>query len=245
MRILIVDDEAPARRRLHTLVDAVGGHQVVGEAGDGERALAACDQLQPDVVLLDIRMPGLDGLEMAGRLAGRSRPPAVIFVTAYGDHALEAFERAAVDYLVKPVRRDRLAVALSRARRLTLAQLQGLRDEEAPSSRQHILCRRRQGLELIPVASVRYFMADQKYVTVVHAQGEDLIEDSLKSLEGEFGDRFVRIHRKTLVARDCLVGLERSPEGRCFALLREGGPPLEISRRHLTRVREALEDAIG
>jgi len=244
MRLLIVDDEAPARRRLRTLVDAVGGHQVVGEAGDGERALQACERLQPEVVLLDIRMPGLDGLEVAGRLATAARPPAVVFVTAYGDHALEAFERAAVDYLVKPVRRDRLALALGRARRLTRAQLESLREDGLSTAREHILCRRRQGLELIPVASVRFFMADQKYVTVVHAEGEDLIEESLKSLEQEFGERFLRVHRKTLVARDSLVGLERGTDGRCHVLLREG-PALEVSRRHLARVREALEDAGG
>ncbi|MGD8711129.1 MAG: LytTR family DNA-binding domain-containing protein [Ectothiorhodospiraceae bacterium] len=244
MKILIVDDEAPARSRLATLIKAVGGNDIVGEAGSGEEALTAVDRYRPDVVLLDIRMPGMDGLEAAARLSQMSRPPAVIFVTAYGDHALEAFDTAAIDYLVKPVRRDRLAAALQRARRLNRAQLEALVTPGCDDAgRQHILCRRRSGVELIPVESIRYFMADQKYVTVAHAQGEDLIEDSLKQLETEFGDRFVRIHRKSLVARDRLLGLEKGSDGRVYAVLQDSDDRLEISRRHLPRVRSLIRGA--
>lgn len=245
MKILIVDDEAPARGRLVTLVRAVGGHEVIGEAANGVEAIECCGRWQPEVVLMDIRMPGMDGLEAAARLSRLDQPPAVIFVTAFGDHALDAFETAAIDYLVKPVRRDRLAAALGKARRLNRAQLEALQSSAEEPGRQHILCRRRSGIELIPIASVRYFMADQKYVTVKHSEGEDLIEDSLRQLEEEFGDRFVRIHRNALVARDRLVGLERRPDGRCYAVLRDSEEQLEISRRHLPSVRSLLRGAGG
>jgi len=244
MKILIVDDEAPARARMASLVDAVGGHQVVGEACNGREALDAAARLNPDVVLMDIRMPGMDGLEAASRLVRQSSPPAVIFVTAFGDHALEAFETAAIDYLLKPVRRDRLAEALGKARRLNRAQLDALAEASVDESvRQHILCRRRGGLELIPIENVRFFQADQKYITVNHIGGEDLIEDSLKRLEQEFGDSFVRIHRNALVARRSLLGLEKGSDGRPCAVLRETDQRLEVSRRHLPKVRDLLRES--
>ena len=242
MKILIVDDEAPARGRLTTLVRAVGGHEVVGEAANGAEALQCCARRQPEVVLMDIRMPGMDGLEAAGRLGQLDQPPAVIFVTAYGDHALAAFELAAIDYLVKPVRRDRLASALSKAQRLNRAQLEALRLPQKPRGREHILCRRRRGVEVVPIANIHYFMADQKYVIVKHSDGEDLIEDSLRQLEEEFGRRFLRIHRKVLVARVRLIGLEKRPDGRCYAVLLDSDERLEISRRHLPQVRGLLRE---
>lgn len=243
MKILIVDDEAPARGRLAALVRAVGGHDVVGEAASGAEALQCCGCWQPEVVLMDIRMPGMDGLKAAARLSHFDQPPAVIFVTAYGDHALAAFESAAIDYLVKPVRRERLAAALAKARRLNRAQLEALQLPATALGRQHILCRRRCGVELVPIGSIHYFMADQKYVIVRHTDGEDLIEDSLRQLGDEFGDRFVRIHRKVLVARARLVGLEKRSDGRCYAVLLGRDERLEISRRHLPRVRNLLRGA--
>jgi two-component system response regulator AlgR len=227
-----------------SLVDAVGGHRVIGEATNGRDALNAAERLEPDVVLMDIRMPGMDGLEAATRLARQSSPPAVIFITAFGDHALEAFETAAIDYLLKPVRRDRLAEALHKARQLNRAQLDALMETEASEGgRQHILCRRRGGLELIPIETVRFFQADQKYITVNHEGGEDLIEDSLKRLEEAFGDSFVRIHRNALVARKCLQGLEKGSDGRPCAVLRDTDQRLEVSRRHLPRVRDLLRNS--
>ena len=241
MKILIVDDEVPARSRLRSLVDAIGDHQVIGEAGNGLDALAACERLRPEVVLLDIRMPGMDGLEAAARLCVAAEPPAVIFVTAYGDHALAAFEAEAVDYLLKPVRRERLAEALKKARRLNRAQLDALTEARAQPDegkpREHLLCRRRGMLELIPIDEVRFLQADQKYVTVNHLQGEDLIEDSLKRLEEEFGDRFVRIHRNALVSRYHLGGLERDRDGQYFARVRDWDGQLEVSRRHVAEVK--------
>lgn len=241
MKVLIVDDEAPARSRLRTLLQSVGDHEVVGEAATGEQALDACQQLAPDLVLLDIRMPGMDGLEAAARLSLAPRPPAVVFVTAYGDHALKAFETEAVDYLLKPVRRERLAEALKRACRLNRAQIEALSavEPEVDPSREHLLCRRRGNLELIPLDEVRYFQADQKYVTVNHLGGEDLIEDSLKRLEQEFGERFVRVHRNALVAQEFIGGLERV--GNQYSLrVRDTEVQLEVSRRHLPQLKALL-----
>lgn len=243
MRILIVDDEAPARSRLRMLVEGLGEHEVVGEAGSGQAALDACRDGDVEVVLLDIRMPGIDGLTTAARLSQLERPPAVIFVTAHDDYALEAFETAAIDYLLKPVREQRLATALERARQLNRPQLEALQGETEDGGREHILCRRPAGAELVPIDDVAYFLADQKYVAVHHSGGEDLIEESLKQLESEFGDRLVRIHRKALVARDRLAGIEKGDDGRHYAQIKGRDDRLEISRRHLPHVRRLLKQA--
>jgi two-component system response regulator AlgR len=240
MKILIVDDEAPARQRLAGLVQAVGGHELVGEAATGADAVAACERLKPDVVLLDIRMPGGDGLAAAARINRIAEPPAIIFVTAFGDHALAAFDAEAVDYLLKPVRRERLSEALQKARRLNRAQLKALQQTASDGRRQHLLCRRRGDLELIPIDDVRFLQADQKYVTVNHLGGEDLIEDSLRQLEDEFADRFFRIHRNALVAHRYLIGLERSRDGRYQVRLHGCETPLEVSRRHVAAVKELV-----
>lgn len=239
MRILLVDDEAPARQRMAKLLQSLDGYTLIGEAATGSEAVTACEQLKPDVVLLDIRMPGGDGLEAARYINLMSEPPAIVFVTAFGDHALAAFDAEAVDYLLKPVRRERLASALQKARRLNRAQLKALqqtRDDE----RKHLLCRRRGDLELIPVDDIRYLQADQKYVTVNHLGGEDLIEDSLRQLESEFSDYFFRIHRNALVSYAYLSGLERSQDGGYQVRLRGCEDALEVSRRHVAAVRELV-----
>ena len=240
MKVLVVDDEALARERLRALVLELPGTEVVGEAANGLDALRRCSELTPDVVLLDIRMPGADGLEAARHLAGFERPPAVSFTTAFGEHALEAFDAQAVDYLVKPVRRNRLEQALARAARLTQAQLAALHPE---GGRTHLSARRQGEIELIPVEEVLYLQADQKYVTVRHREGEALIEDSLKTLEEEFDDRFIRVHRGALVARAALAGLERGDDGVCRVRLRGCTERLEVSRRHLAELRQLLREA--
>ncbi|MDZ7810459.1 MAG: LytTR family DNA-binding domain-containing protein [Arhodomonas sp.] len=240
------DDEAPARQRLAAMIAELGDWEVAGEAADGDQALAQVDRLRPDVVLLDIRMPGPSGLEVAARLSQMSHPPAS-GGRRHGDHGshCQAFETAAIDYLLKPVRSERLAAALERAQRLNRAQLEALQLSADNDGREHILCRRRSGIELIPVDSVRYFMADQKYVTVNHERGEDLIEDSLRKLEDEFKGRFVRIHRKasgSSAMASSSVGLETG-RTRMHAVL-EGTPDrLEVSRRHLPQVRGLLRAA--
>jgi len=242
MDVLIADDEPLARERLAALLAELGGHRVIGAVGDGRSAVDACEGQPPDVVLMDIEMPEMDGLEAARHLAGMASPPAVVFCTAYDEHALAAFEAAAVDYLLKPVRAERLAAALQRAaeRRAGRRQSVGV-PALAGRARNHLAARLRGSLRLIPVADIRYLQAEEKYVVVHHARGEDLVEDSLKGLEAEFAGRFLRIHRNCLVAREQFSELRRSPEGVVHAVLRDGGAVLEVSRRCLPGLRDELK----
>jgi len=240
MKVLVVDDEPLARERLAALVRECAGAQVVGDASDGRAALEAAMRLQPDIVLLDIRMPVMDGLEAARHLATFEHPPAVIFCTAYDEHALAAFDAGAVDYLVKPVRLERLRGALERARRFGAAELARVRSAGAPAQRGHLCARVRGNLVLVPVADIVYLLAEDKYVVVHHSKVEVLIEEALKSLEDEFADRFVRIHRNCLVARDRLTGLTRSAEGTIYAELEGSTATLEVSRRNLPGLRKLV-----
>jgi two-component system response regulator AlgR len=241
MKLLIADDEGPARLRLQALVGEIGGWQLAGEAGNGREAVERAVELDVDAVLLDIAMPVMDGLEAARHLARLERPPAVVFCTAYDEHALAAFDAAAVDYLVKPVRRERLAEALERARRARVAGAVAPPPPEAVArQRTHLSARMRGSLRLIPIEDVHYLQAEEKYVLVHHARGEDLIEESLKSLELEFGDRFQRIHRNCLVASEEFLELRRLPDGQVQAVLRHGKAPLEVSRRCVAGLRERL-----
>jgi two-component system, LytTR family, response regulator AlgR len=238
LKVLIVDDEAPARERLRSLLAEVPDVEVIGEAVSGEEALAYTHDLAPDVVLLDVRMPGMDGLEAARHLNVLEEPPAVIFTTAYDEYALEAFEAHAVGYLLKPVRKEQLAASLARAGRLTRAQLQKLAAAGGEGRRSHIAARRREGVRLIPIEEVQYFLAEQKYTTVRHVGGEDLIEDSLRLLESEFSAAFVRIHRNALVGVKHLERIERNAEGQYFVHLRGCEAPLQVSRRMAAELKE-------
>lgn len=243
MKILIVDDEPLARSRLRALLQDMREHEVLGEAGNGREAIERCAALEPDVVLLDIRMPGMDGLEAARHIAGAPLPPAVIFTTAYDDHALAAFESRAVDYLLKPVRAARLAAALANARRHTRAQLDVLQRtaaDEGGEVRTHICARVRNSLKLVATDTVFYFLAEHKYVTVRHSEGELLIEEALKDLAEEFASAFTRVHRNALVADRCIGGLEKTAEGRQVITFRGIEDRIEVSRRHLAQVRRKL-----
>lgn len=240
MKILIVDDEKPARDRLARMVGGLAAHELVGEAVNGVEALGMSQSLEPDIVLMDIRMPGMDGIEAARHIARLDQPPAVIFTTAFSDHALEAFETHAVDYLLKPVKRERLQDALAAAVRPTRAQ--STRSDGVLSGlepRQHICARVRGSLVLVPIDNIYYFHAEQKYVTVRHAAGEVLIEDALKALETEFADRFLRIHRNALVSLTALGGLHTDNDGHQVSF-RDIEDRLEISRRHLPGVRKII-----
>lgn len=245
MKVLIVDDEQPARERLRQLVDDGGQHVVVAEAANGEEAVAMAALHNPDVVLLDIRMPGVDGIETAHHLNAMETPPAVVFTTAYDEYAIDAFDARAIGYVLKPVRRERLERALEHAARITGQMLKQMTDESGLKSRRQHVCTREHGeLRLIPISSIRYFNADQKYVTVHHSDGQSLIDDSLKVLEDEFADEFVRIHRSVLVALDQIDRLEKSTDGKTQIVLRDGqvdDDTLTISRRHLADVRRRLK----
>ena len=232
LRVLIVDDEPPARERLRSLLAESGEFDLAGEASNGEQAINLVDKLTPDIVLLDVRMPGIDGLEVARHLAALPEPPAVIFTTAFDEYALQAFESEAVAYLLKPIRLEKLRAALAKAARLTRPQLQQVATAaREPAHRLHIGVRGRDGLKLIPIEEVFCFHADQKYTTVKHQKGEDLIEDSLKTLEEEFSGSFVRIHRNALVNTRYLERIARDASGQHFVHLRGLPDALEVSRR--------------
>ncbi|PVZ10417.1 MULTISPECIES: LytTR family DNA-binding domain-containing protein [unclassified Pseudomonas] len=246
MNVLIVDDEPLARERLTRMVSNIEGYSVLEpSASNGDEALTLIDNLKPDVVLLDIRMPGLDGLQVAARLCERDTPPAVVFCTAHDEFAVDAFQVSAVGYLVKPVSADDLTDALKKAERPNRVQLAALTrpaSESGTGPRTHISARTRKGIELIPLDQVIYFIADHKYVTLRHVGGEVLLDEPLKALEDEFGDRFVRIHRNALVARERIERLQRTPLGHFQLFLKGlGGDALTVSRRHVAGVRKMMQ----
>jgi len=242
MKVLIVDDEAPARARLQAMLESIDGYTCCGDAANGNEALVQAEQAEPDILLMDIRMPGMDGLEAAQHLQSLEQPPAIIFTTAYNDYALQAFAAHAVDYLLKPVRQQRLEEALQHARRLTRAQAAVLQQaEEQPGQRQRICANVRGSLQLMAVDEIRYFHADQKYVTVCTADSQLLIEETLKELEQEFADRFVRIHRNALVAKCYITGITKDAGGCMQVQLQGVTQTLEVSRRHATEIRQLVK----
>jgi two-component system, LytTR family, response regulator AlgR len=240
MRVLIADDEPLARERLAALVADAGG-EVIASVENGEQAVQQADLLRPDVCLLDIRMPGLDGLDAARLIGALTDPPAVIFCTAYDEYALKAFDAHAVDYVLKPVRRERLEQALARAGRLAANKLDKVAGTLGPHrQRSHICARVRGNLVLVPVQDILYLQAEDKYVVVHHSKGQVLVEDAIKGLEDEFGDQFVRIHRNCLVARERMAGLTRGNDGRVFVRIDGSADVLEVSRRNLLGLRKLV-----
>ncbi|MCF8199725.1 MAG: LytTR family DNA-binding domain-containing protein [Sulfuritalea sp.] len=250
LRLLLVDDEAPARARLRDLLGDIAPElatEVVAEAADGFAALEQAPSSAIDVALIDIRMPGMDGVELARHLARLPDPPAVIFVTAFDRYAVQAFELAALDYLVKPVRAARLADALKKARPRTYDA--NRLEKSALTIRQNLSCLERGRILLVPVAQILYFRAEQKYVTARTEEREYLLEESLVHLESEFSDRFLRIHRSCLVARNALAGVEHATEeadgeARWQVILDRVAERLPVSRRQWPQVK-ALVKARG
>ncbi|HET9699309.1 MAG TPA: LytTR family DNA-binding domain-containing protein [Burkholderiales bacterium] len=237
LRVLIVDDEAPARSRLRDLLAdcaPVVPTEVVGEAGNGREALDLLAAGEADLVLLDIRMPEMDGIELARHLLTLPRAPAVVFTTAYDAYAIRAFELRAVDYLLKPIRAARLQEALERARNARPPAAEVLR-QLAPAPRVHLSSLERGRVQLIPVRDIVYLKAELKYVTARTRDREYLVDESLTRLEEEFGPRFARVHRNCLVARDHVTGFERvaeeGGEGRWVVLLDGVAERLPVSRR--------------
>ena len=248
MKVLIVDDEQPARDRLRQLLAEEDGYDVAGEAGNGIEALEIAGRTSPDIVLLDIRMPGMDGIETAHHLNAMDSPPAIVFTTAYDEYAIDAFEARAIGYVLKPVRRSRLTGALEQATRLVGSALsEAAAEANLDMQRKHVCAHAHGELKLIPVEEITSFIADQKYVSVDHDNGKDLIDDSLKSLEAEFGDHFVRIHRGALIAVERIDRVERNSEGKSRIVLRDNSQvedkELIISRRHVAEVKRRLKES--
>ena len=249
-KILVVDDEPLARDRLRELLVDIAiqfPSAVVGEAGNGVAALEFLRDHAVDVVLADIRMPGMDGIELAGHLGAFRAPPAVIFTTAYDNYAVQAFDLNAVDYLLKPVRAQRLLVALQKVQAAQPADpelLASVGRAVRGGGRTHLSCLERGRLLLVPVGEVLYFKADLKYVTARTVDREYLLDEALTHLESEFAERFIRLHRAVLVARMALAGFEKAAgddaEAYGWALLRGVPDKLPVSRRQWAPAKSAL-----
>jgi len=241
MKILIVDDETLARERCAELLNDIPDCCVIGHAVNGRDAVEQAIALQAEIVLMDIAMPVMDGLEAARHLQQIDNAPSVIFCTAFDEHALAAFDAAAIDYLVKPIRKERLQLALERARAQRAGVASANRIIAPVKRRTHLSASLRGSLRLIAIEDIYYLQADEKYVVVHHARGEDLIEESLKSLELEFSDIFLRIHRNCLVSQSEFLELRRDNDGSVQAILRHGKVALEVSRRCVPILREQLK----
>jgi len=243
LRVVIADDEAPARSRIRDLLEDCAGSfpiELAGEAANGRELLALLEETSADVVLLDIRMPEMDGLEVAQHMLKLPDPPSVIFTTAYNEHALKAFELHAVDYLLKPIRLRRLHDALTRARAITPLRLDVLQ-QITTDARTHLSVLERGKVLLIPVPEILYLRAELKYVTIRTAAREYLLEESLSKLEQEFSEQFVRIHRSCLVAKAHITGFEKEggeSEAGWVVALAGLDEKLPVSRRQQHIVKE-------
>lgn len=242
-RILVADDEAPARSRLRDLLDECRDRfplAIVDEARNGYEVLDVVNREKVDIVLLDIRMPEMDGMEAARHIAGMEKPPAIIFTTAFDSYALKAFEVNAIDYLLKPIRVERLLTALGKTRAAPPVSRQAL-DAAANQPRRHLSIHERGKIHLVPIPEILYLRAELKYVTVRTLQRDYLVEESLTSLEEEFGEVFVRIHRNCLVARAAIGGFERSSdesESGWAVVIKPTGEKLAVSRRQQQVVKQ-------
>ncbi|MEO6021915.1 MAG: LytTR family DNA-binding domain-containing protein [Burkholderiales bacterium] len=246
LKILVVDDELPARNRLKEILQDVSENlslSVVAEASDGLKAVTLLNDLSVDICLLDIRMPGMDGIEVARHAQKLATPPAVIFTTAFDTYAVKAFELNAVDYLLKPIRRERLQAALEKARgRLGTAQA-GL-EQLQQRARSHLSVSERGRILLVPLDDILFLRAELKYITIKTAEREYLLEESLTNLEQEFADRFARIHRACLVSRQAITGFERvagEGDGHWVVMLKGLQEKLAVSRRQQHVIRELAE----
>jgi len=245
MKILIVDDEPLARQRLARFLENLPSVSQVWEAVNGLDAIDQVNRHVPDLLLLDIRMPGLGGLEVAAHLSQMNEPPAIIFCTAFEEHALEAIRVQAIDYLLKPVRLIDLEKAIQKASKINKLQAASLMAAENPGvNRTHLSINSHRGLELLALDDIYFCKAEQKYVQVKTQEHEYLLDESLKQLEEEFDYYFIRIHRNALVAKKYVSRVSKDSKGQAFIWLQGVEEPLEISRRHLSLVRKALKDTL-
>lgn len=243
MRIVVCDDEPLARERLVRIVQE-SGHQVVAQATTGAEAIVAVKTQQPDIILLDIRMPEMDGVRCAQALNELEHPPAIIFVTAYDHYAIAALKANAIGYLLKPANKDELLEALNKAKNLNTAQLNEIRKLEDPTARpirERIAARTHRGVELIKLTDIYYFTADQKYVKVRHKDGIVLIDETLKELEQEFEDRLFRVHRNAIINLSFLDYLETLDAGQYQVRFKGIDETLAVSRRHLPALRDKIQ----
>ena len=236
MHILVVDDEPLALSRLQRLLAEMQGCEVVGHASNGREALQKYALLKPDLLLLDIHMPEMDGLAVAAELKQLRPQPAIIFCTAFDEHALQAFEEQALDYLLKPVRRERLEAALVKAR-----QYLGLAAGDS-CKRKYIRSRVGEKVILIPLEDIYCIRAEDKYTVICHREGEAIIDEPLKELEHEFSDELLRIHRNTLVAREKIRGIQRDSKGQQHLLIEGTDIVPLISRRNVAAMRDWLKE---
>lgn len=235
LNILIIDDEQPARDRLRRLLGEIPKCEVVGEAASSNHALECIRELSPEVLLLDISMPGMDGMALARVLQEGGASPAIIFCTAYQDQALNAFEVDALDYLVKPVRVERLELAIEKARRY-------LGGERGGEEEHYVRSTVGGKVILTPIHRVICLVSEDKYTTVTHERGSTVIDESLAELEQKYPELFFRIHRNALVSRKHLRGLERTNEGHTLVLLSGTERKPEVSRRNISALRKLLSE---
>lgn len=251
MKILIADDERLARERIAYLLDDCLEDKQISMAKNGFEAVKMCKELGADLVFLDIRMPGMDGIEAAQQLSQLNEPPAIIFTTAYGEFALDAFEVQAVDYLLKPIKSERLQKSLESAGRLNKAQLQTLSQsqsfnnlQQTPESSQApatICVQHRGSIERIDLNDIFYFLAEHKYISVFHRGGESLLEDTLKQLEEQYAENFIRVHRNALVNKLQIVSMQKDDDGVMRLSLKDTPQRLDVSQRMVPFVRRFMQ----
>lgn len=243
--IFIVDDEELARERLKRLIESFSDCVYLGEAENGAQAIQTIPKMSPDIVLLDIRMPGEDGLEVADKLSKMAEPPAIIFCTAYDEYAISAFKYNAIGYLLKPVRKEDLQLALNNAQKLNQIQIRQARnqlDPQAADKTRVFVANTWQGQELIPFEDIFYFKSDQKYLTVVHKKGETLSDQTLKDLEQSYPDLLLRAHRNTLVNKQHISSLTKSSSGQYEIHLQSCPDRIIVSRRHVSDIKLYLSN---
>lgn len=241
--IFIVDDEELARERLKRLIESFEGYKVIGEAENGDLALNQIPELSPDIVLLDIRMPGSDGLSVAHHLAKIPRAPAIVFCTAYDDYAVSAFKYNAIGYLLKPVRQEELLRALDNSQKLNQLQLKQAEAHMISSASlepKNFVANTWQGQEIIPFDSIYFFKSDQKYLTVVHKKGETLSDQTLKDLEQSHPELLIRVHRNTLVNKTFIGSLLKDQEGHYRVQIKNSELHVSVSRRHTADIKAFL-----